>query len=228
MKVVSIILAGGKGTRLFPVTLEIPKPLVEFQGKKLVDYSLEVAVSVSDKVIITTHYKADLIEGYIKNNWPGVICIKEDRILGTGGSLRSQLDLLRSMKPETILLLMADHVRGIDMEKFIHYHIDSGHDLTVLASGSSLEHDLLSVENGLVVDFVDKGKLPEANSYSCIGEYIFFGEFLCRELAKKEVDTPFNLGDDFVKPIIKNGSSKVGMFCIERWDDIGTLDKIIC
>lgn len=226
MKVVSVILAGGKGTRLLPITLNIPKPLVEFQGKKLIDYSLEAAVCVSDEVIVTTCYKADLIERHIKQNWSGVVCVKENSILGTGGSLRYQLDFLRSMNPDVILLLMADHLRDVDMEKIIIHHIDSQHNLTVLVSNHSVEHDLLLVKDGVVVDFINKSKPSEINLYSSTGEYVFLGKFLCEELANKEADTFFNLGEDFVKPVIKSGLARVGVFYVERWDDIGTLDKI--
>lgn len=226
MKVVSVILAGGKGTRLLPVTLDIPKPLVEFQGKKLIDYSLEAAVCVSDEIIVTACYKADLVEKYIKQNWPNVICVRENYVLGTGGSLRCQLNFLRSMNPDVVLLLMTDHLRDVDMEKVIIHHIDSQYNLTVLVSNPSVEHDLLLVKDGVVVDFINKIKPPEINLYSSTGEYVFLGKFLCEELANKKADTFFNLGEDFVKPIIKSGLARVGVFYVERWDDIGTLDKI--
>ena len=226
MKITSLILAGGKGTRLFPLTLKTPKPLLEYKGKKLIDYSLEKAVLISDEVVVTTCYKASCIEKYLNYKWPGVKCVKEDIALGTGGSIRFQLNLLQSSNSDVVLILVADHVRRISLKKFVRHHVNFNNDVTILASDSSLDHDSLVVENSSVVDFIKKGTVLRDNSFSSTGEYVFSKNFLCRELLSKETNQFFNLGEDFIEPIIMSRRSKIGTYYVKNWVDIGTLEKL--
>ena len=85
----AMVFAAGLGTRMRPLTNDIPKPMVEVCGKPLIDYRLDkLAAAGVKKVIVNTHYKADIIEAYLKQRHDmEIIFSYEETLLETGGGI---------------------------------------------------------------------------------------------------------------------------------------------
>jgi len=221
MRTVSLILAGGLGSRLLPVTQKIPKPLIEFRGKKLIDYTLESVAKHVELVIVTLSFKAAMVEKHIKDNWPEVVCAKEPELFGTGGSLKYQYDLLKKSNPEVVLVLVSDHIRDINFGEFVRAHIEAQNDLTILVGRASPKNDQLVVKDSIVVDYLEMGSEVVSNAFSSTGEYAFSWGFLKKQLEEKE-ENNFHLGEEFIKPIIISQKGRTGMFYVNNWFDVGT------
>lgn len=93
----AMIMAAGFGTRMRPLTNDMPKPLVPVNGKPLIDYSLEFfAKQGIEDVVINTHYLADMLEDYLhsKSSPPKIIISREQEVLETGGGIKNALSIL--------------------------------------------------------------------------------------------------------------------------------------
>lgn len=88
-----IILAGGKGTRLAPLTESVPKPLVPILGKPILEHILErLPNEINDIVVVTGHF-GDRIEGHLSERWPGIRFARQGTVRGTLGALLAAQDL---------------------------------------------------------------------------------------------------------------------------------------
>lgn len=226
MKVIALVLAGGEGRRLLPVTASIPKSLVKFNGVTLIDYTLRLVDTVVDQTVVTVYYKGSLIKKYLERRWPAVICREEPFLLQTGGSLRYQAEFINSWDPAVLLVLASDHVRSINLGNAIRAHLDSGNILTILASPASPEHNQLVLKDEIVVDYLSVGAPVSGDSVSSVGEYIFSWSFLYRKLKEKQ-EVTFDLSWDLIFHVIKNEEEKVGVFLLDDWADLGTNERII-
>lgn len=108
----AMVLAAGMGRRMYPITNEIPKPLAMVAGKPLIEGILDnIAKTSIERVVINTHYKADLIHQYldeIKSKYPFEIIISyEDDILETGGGILNALPLLGD---EAFFVINSDNI----------------------------------------------------------------------------------------------------------------------
>ncbi|MEQ8733922.1 MAG: nucleotidyltransferase family protein [Rhodospirillaceae bacterium] len=119
----ALLLAGGYGTRLRPLTDTLPKCLIEVRGKPLLQHWLEKTLgSGIEKVIVNTHYLPDLVIEFCRNSpWSNRIeLVHENEILGTAGTLRANAGLLRGHG--TFFVAHADNLSVFDMNKFIETH----------------------------------------------------------------------------------------------------------
>ncbi len=97
-----IILAAGLGQRMRPLTNDIPKPLVPVCGKPIIDYAIEMLRAHGvEKIVINTHYKADVLEAHLKPS--GIIISREPELLDTGGGIKQALTYLDASQPVFVL-----------------------------------------------------------------------------------------------------------------------------
>jgi mannose-1-phosphate guanylyltransferase len=93
----ALLLAAGFGTRLGPLTKEIPKPLIEVNGQPILDFCIRKILSAGvNTIVVNTHYRAEAIEAYINSQEYAskIIVSYEEELLGTGGTLRKHIDFL--------------------------------------------------------------------------------------------------------------------------------------
>lgn len=93
----ALLLAAGFGTRLGPLTKEIPKPLIEVNGKPILDFCIRQILGAGiNEIVVNTHYRADAIEAYVNaQEYASQIIISyEEELLGTGGTLKKHIDFL--------------------------------------------------------------------------------------------------------------------------------------
>lgn len=228
MKIVTVIMAGGNGKRLLPLTYFMPKPLVPVNGKRLIDFSISIAMNVSAECLVTACYKHEKLEKYLRLEYPYVICKKEPHFMGTGGSLKFQRCFIESLRPDFILVLMADHYRKLDLRAMIDYHIESRNDMTILCGNFHEGNNQIRIRNQKAIDYTPKEislKNDHDEYFSCMGEY-FFSWSVISEILHKEKRDFFDLGWDITRPMVQNGRQKIGFFVVEDWIDLGTWENL--
>ena len=226
MKIITVIMAGGLGKRMRPLTSKIPKPLVNIGHKKLIDYSLEIAEKHTHRTIVTTFYKSQMIKNYLRENWPSAVCLKDPFLINTGGSLKWHVDYLKRERPGMILVLMSDHIRRINLDLLFKSHLRGKNDITVICADPSPKHNQIAKAEGAAIHYYPKEKIPAGKDlFSYTGECLFSTDFLFPFLENKK-ETVFDISWGTLAPTIENRSGKVGIFPIKKWVDIGTLEQV--
>lgn len=215
-----IIMAGGFGTRLRPLTHVIPKPLIPIGKKTMLEEIFDRFGKYGcNEFHISVNYKAELIKYYIESqNLPyGVSYFEEDKPMGTAGSL----SLLKNKINSTFFVSNCDILIDQDYSEILEYHKENKNEITIVAA---LKHYPIAYgtietgEDGLLQDLTEK---PELTFKINSGMYILEPHLI------DEIPT-----DDFfhITHLIENLKSagrKVGVFPISQnsWTDIGTWDE---
>ena len=116
----AVLLVGGMGTRLRPLTYRIPKPLVPVVGKPLIMHVIDSIPSEVDEVIIPISYKKEMMEDYLRKNRPKrkVTLVDEPEPLGTGGAVGN----IRDRFDGQFLVINGDSISSLDVARFIKFH----------------------------------------------------------------------------------------------------------
>lgn len=213
----AVLMAGGKGERLRPLTLKTPKPLLPVGGKPIIDYNLDELERCGVKrIFVTTNYLADKIERHIarREGNASIECFREPRRLGTMGSLA----LIEGLESENVLLMNSDLLTSINFEAMYLHHIKNRSDLTMagVPYTVSVPYALMRISGGRVKGLEEK---PTYNYFANAGVYI-----LKRRLIDKVTKGEFLDAPDFISSLIDAGG-KVGCYPIEgTWIDIGSPD----
>ena len=166
----AVLMAGGKGERLRPLTINTPKPLLKIGDKCIIDYNVEALARCGVKHIsVTTNYLAEQLEEHFSTPVAdvNVQCVREPYRMGTIGSLA----LIEEFHNETVLLMNSDLLTSIDFEDFYLAHINNNDDLTV----ASIPY-MVSVPYGIFVLDGDQVRSveekPTYNYYANAGIYL--------------------------------------------------------
>src|SRR5918997_2065124 len=122
-----MVLAAGKGTRLFPLTGEIPKPMAPVVGKPIIQHIFELLAGTGlEEVHVNVHYLADAILGVYGSttsvNGTRVQITREDRLMGTAGSVKRIADHFDG----TFVVIMGDALTDVDVRRVIAFHEERG------------------------------------------------------------------------------------------------------
>jgi glucose-1-phosphate adenylyltransferase len=226
MKVLGIILAGGKGERLYPLTKVRSKPAVPFGGKyRIVDFVISNFVNsgIFSLYILVQYLSQSLIE-YLRMSWrlngithnqfitmvPPQMRLGEMWYRGTADAVRQNLNLINDFKPDLVVVFGADHIYRMDIRQMIDFHVKNNADVTVACLPVPLKE--ASRYGTVVVDaknrvkgFDEKPKDPKGipstpnHCYASMGNYIFDAKLLSRILKDEFEDLP---GLDFGKNIL--------------------------
>jgi len=213
-----VVMAGGEGKRLRPLTEKTPKSLLQVGDKPILEHVVDrfVKFGIND-INITINYLGDLIENYFKNGESKGISIKyvkETKKLGTAGSI----SLVRDFKHDVVLLMNADLLTNVNFEDFYLQFKESGADLMVacIPYVVNIPYAVLEINNDEVKSLKEK---PKYTYYSNAGIYLF----------KKEVITLIPNNDfydatDLISELIAL-NKKVSYYPILNfWLDIGNID----
>jgi len=147
-KVLAIVLAGGEGKRLMPLTRDRAKPAVPFGGiYRLIDFALSNVVNSGYlKVVVLTQYKSHSLDKHVTKTWrmstilgnyvapvPAQQRVDENWYLGSADAIFQSLNLVDDEKPEIVVVVGADHVYRMDFSQMVQQHIETGAALTVAA-----------------------------------------------------------------------------------------------
>ncbi len=131
----AILLVGGMGTRLRPLTVHIPKPMLPVAGVPFLEHQLTRAREAGvDHVVLATSYRAEVFEEYFGDGSRIGIDLEyvtEDEPLGTGGAIRNVADRLRSGADEPVLVFNGDILSGLDVADLVRRHVRAGADVTL-------------------------------------------------------------------------------------------------
>lgn len=116
----AVLLVGGMGTRLRPLTYRVPKPLVPVMGKPLMMHVIDSLPDDVDETIVPVGYKRDVMEDYLKRNPPRrkITIVEEKEPMGTGGAVKNVEDYIDG----PFLVINGDSISSLDMSRFIGYH----------------------------------------------------------------------------------------------------------
>ena len=186
LPVSAILMAGGRGERLRPLTLETPKPLLQIGGKAIIDYNIEALASVGiNDITVTTNYLAEQIHEHFETPIAGVKvkCVKEECFLGTIGSA----GLVEHIKDGVTLLMNSDLLTTISFEDLYLKHISENADITiaVIPYNVSVPYAILQTEDQRVTALSEK---PSFSYYANAGIYLINNDILSKLDGKTRVD----------------------------------------
>lgn len=223
----AIILAGGEGQRLRPLTCTMPKPLAPLLNRPIVDYVLDnLKKHGFTEVGFTLGYMAETIKDYVGSGekW-GMKCSFLDpmRDLGTAGSVRFALDTEGA--DELILILSGDGLTDIDLTALVRTHKESGAAATVALTrvDEPSEYGVAVTDaNGFIVRFIEK---PER---SCVfSDYANMGIYVLEKEASELIPKgePFDFSNDLFPLMMQRGLKLYGFKSESYWCDIGNIDQ---
>jgi dTDP-glucose pyrophosphorylase len=214
-----VILAGGYGKRLKPITNLIPKALVKVNKKVILDLILNKFSKYSiDKIYLALFHKKELIKSHInKKGLKKINFIEENKRTGTAGPL-SKIDL---NKKYPIIVTNCDTIINYNYNEIIKFHLKNLNSITIVGFlfEQNINYGVCSVTSkGELVSLIEK---PKIKLLANCGFYIFSPDVI--KFINKD---QFLDMDTFIKKISKKGF-KIGVYPIreESWIDIGTLDK---
>ncbi|MDE6444003.1 MAG: nucleotidyltransferase family protein [Muribaculaceae bacterium] len=213
----AVLMAGGRGERLRPLTLTTPKPLLEVGGKPIIDYNIdELEACGVRNIYVTVNYLAEQIMEHFsrRKGTARIVCVREPRRLGTIGSLA----LIDDFSNDDVLLMNSDLLTGIDFEAMYLHHKRNGADITVAAVPYtvSVPFAIMRLEGEKVVGLEEK---PTYNYLANAGVYLLKRHLMERIPKGEFLDAP-----DFVTSVIDDGGN-VGCFPLQgTWIDIGSPD----
>tara|TARA_Y100001970_G_scaffold269381_1_gene361791 strand:- start:25 stop:666 length:642 start_codon:yes stop_codon:yes gene_type:complete len=150
----ALILAAGYGMRMDNLTKDIPKPLLKIKNKTLISYAIDLIKNMSfDKIYINTHYKHNMLERFISENYPDISISYEETILGTGGGIKN------IQRNDTVILNtdnLWDQSFENELEKSIKFFDENKSFDSVLLINSKNNNFDLEVNNEGLINFPSK------------------------------------------------------------------------
>ncbi len=258
------VLAGGRGSRLKQLTDKRAKPAVFFGGNtRIIDFALSNAINSGIRRIgVATQYKAHSLIRHLQRGWnflraernesfdilPASQRVSEQQwYLGTADAVYQNIDIIRSLRPDHILILAGDHVYKMDYELMLAEHVETGADVTVgCIEVPRLEASAFGVmhvdEQDRVVDFLEKPKDPPSIpgrpevALASMGIYVFATEFLFDQLRRdaEDPDSAHDFGGNIIPWLVPRAKVMAHRFtrsCVRSvgepeayWRDVGTVD----
>lgn len=246
----AMILAGGRGTRLYALTKKIAKPAVYFGGKyRIIDFPLSNCANSNINVVgVLTQYESVLLNSYAAagQRWgldtrdSGVYVLpprekdgtKFDVYRGTADAITQNIDFVDSHDPEYVLILSGDHIYKMDYAKMLSYHKQRGADATIAVLPVPMKEAsrfgiMNTDEDGRIVEFEEKPEQPKSNLAS-MGIYIFNWKQLRKKLIG-DMDDPnssHDFGKDIIPAFLEEGKKLFAYKFEGYWKDVGTVDSL--
>ena len=233
-EVLVMVLAGGEGRRLFPLTLDRAKPAVPFGGRyRIIDIVLSNFVNSGlSRIKVLTQYKSASLEEHIARNWrlapildqyieaiPAQQRTGKTWYRGSADAVWQCQHVIDDERPELVCIFGGDHVYKMDVRQMLSFHHDAQADATVAAipvpRDSARDFGVIEVsDGGRIVAFHEKVENPpsmpgrEGWCLASMGNYIFQSDVLTRELAEDELleDSRHDFGRDILPRLVKKGA----------------------
>ena len=216
-----VVMAGGKGTRLYPYTKILPKPLIPIGETPIVERIINAYTEYGiDKFYMTVNYKKGMIRSYFADIEPEyeLVYVEEDKPLGTGGSIK----LIEDKFDKPLFITNCDALILADYGDIYDFHIKSGNDITMVSALKNITVPygvLHSGDNGTLVSMEEK---PKLSYFINTGMYVINPETI--ELIPD--DTMYHM-THLVEEVMKRGG-KVGTYPIseDSFLDMGEFDEM--
>lgn len=243
--VLTFIMAGGKGERLYPLTKDRTKPAVPFGGiYRIIDFTLSNCINSGlRRIYLLTQYKSASLQRHIRLGWnilpselgqfiemlPAQQRIGESWYLGTADAIYQNLYTMEDEKPDEILILAGDHIYKMNYFTMINFHRDMNADLTVgvveMEKEKSPHFGIVEVDgSGNVMGFQEKPARPKTipsqpdKVYASMGIYVFNRAIIERELAEdaKKYNSTHDFGKDIIPQMVKKSRKIVAFNFIDE------------
>ena len=236
-KVLSIVLAGGEGKRLMPLTLDRAKPAVPFGGTmRLIDFVLSNMVNSGLlQVAVLTQYKSHSLDRHITLTWrmsnligdyvtpvPAQQRLGPHWYQGSADAIYQSMNLIRDANPDYVVVFGADNIYRMDIDQMLRSHIDSGLGATVAGirvprSEASAFGIIDAAEDGKIRQFLEKPADPPGltdspdESFASMGNYIFNKDALVAALEADAADenARHDMGGDIIPAFVAKGEAQV-------------------
>ena len=238
-RVLAIVLAGGEGKRLMPLTVDRAKPAVPFGGiYRLIDFSLSNMINSGFlKVVVLTQYKSHSLDRHISKTWrmsdmlgnyiapvPAQQRVGKHWFLGSADAIYQSLNLLDDERPDYVVITGADNIYRMDFSQMLEHHVASGLPCTVagIRQPRSLADQFGVIESdperrGVIKAFVEKPKetpgLPDSPDevLASMGNYIISADALMEAVTKDaaEEDSKHDMGGNIVPWFVSQGGAGV-------------------
>jgi glucose-1-phosphate adenylyltransferase len=235
--IIALVLAGGEGKRLYPLTRDRSKPAVPFGGVyRLIDFVLSNLVNGGyRKIAVLTQYKSHSLDRHLAitwrmstmlGNWVTPVPAQMRRgpywFSGSADAIYQNFNILTDEDPDHVLVFGADHIYRMDPRQMVEQHLENGAGVTVagirvpLAEATSfgvIEADAA----GKIVSFLEKPADPQPTpddpdqAFVSMGNYVFDAEVLQEIIARdaEEKDSKHDVGGDIIPALVADGSAYV-------------------
>jgi glucose-1-phosphate adenylyltransferase len=237
-KVLGIVLAGGEGKRLMPLTLDRAKPAVPFGGSyRLIDFALSNLVNAHYlQCAVLTQYKSHSLDRHISVTWrmstllgnyvtpvPAQQRRGPQWYLGSADAIYQSMNLINDARPDIIVVFGADHVYRMDASQMVKAHVDSGAGVTVagirVPRKDAWQFGVIkAADDGVTIDeFLEKPADPPglADSpdevFASMGNYVFTADVLVDALEKDAADpnSRHDMGGDIIPMLVSQQQAAV-------------------
>ncbi|MDX6367942.1 MAG: glucose-phosphate adenylyltransferase, partial [Nocardioidaceae bacterium] len=237
-KVLGIVLAGGEGKRLMPLTLDRAKPAVPFGGNyRLIDFALSNLVNAGYlRLCVLTQYKSHSLDRHISVTWrmstllgnyvtpvPAQQRLGKQWFLGSADAIYQSMNLIRDEKPDIIVVFGADHVYRMDASQMVDAHIESGAGASVAgirvprAEATDFGVIKTGVDGVQISEFLEKPADPPGlvdspdESFASMGNYVFSTDALVDALERDapNEDSRHDMGGDIIPMMVERKDAAV-------------------
>ncbi|MFV0427683.1 MAG: glucose-1-phosphate adenylyltransferase [Beutenbergiaceae bacterium] len=252
-RVLAIVLAGGEGKRLMPLTQERAKPAVPFGGiYRLVDFALSNVVNAGYlKVVVLTQYKSHSLDRHIAKTWrmspllgnyvapvPAQQRVGKNWFLGSADAIYQSLNILNDEKPDIVVVVGADHVYRMDFSQMVDAHIASGAEMTVAGIRQPISlADQFGViaaqpdDPNRIAAFLEKPTNPvgladsPSEVLASMGNYVMSADAMIDAVTSdaKKADSKHDMGGDIVPHFVEKGQA--GLYDFIDNDVPGSKDR---
>jgi glucose-1-phosphate adenylyltransferase len=237
-KVLAIVLAGGEGKRLMPLTADRAKPAVPFGGiYRLIDFALSNVVNSGYlQVVVLTQYKSHSLDRHVTTTWrmstllgnyvtpvPAQQRVGKRWYLGSADAIYQSLNLLNDERPDIVVVVGADHVYRMDFSQMVDAHVQSGAAATVAAIrqpiGLADQFGVIDVDPGSpqrIRAFLEKPTDPEGlpdspgEVLASMGNYVFDADALRDAVVRDaDEDSKHDMGGDIIPAFVDRDEAAV-------------------
>ena len=223
----AILLVGGKGTRLRPLTVNTPKPMVPAAGVPFLTHQLARARAAGvEHIVLATSYLAEVFEPHFGDGSDlglSLEYVTEEEPLGTGGAIRNVASRLHSGPDDPVLIFNGDILTGLDIRALVDTHASSGADVSLHLTRVEDPRAFGLVptdETGRVTAFLEKPQTPE----EIVTDQINAGAYVFRRSVIDQIPTgrPVSVERETFPELLSSGSHLQGMVDSTYWLDLGT------
>ena len=216
----ALIMAGGKGERLYPITKNVPKPLVKVKGKTLLESLIKKLNADGVKNIrISVYHMFEKVKSHLKNkkfSIKNIDYIVENKPLGTGGSIK-----LFNLNDKDFFVVNCDIKLNIDFSKVANFHLDQKADITVVSKQiiNKLSFGKLNINSKFNVTSIEEKPI--------LINYISTGLYIINKKIKKLINTNQKIDmDEIIQNAITKKMKVISYPLYEDWTDLGTIKDL--